>query len=127
MSIRHRFAAFAVAALLAFCAGCAATPLPGRQEVQPGDTFAFEGKQYRLQQLQEDFIVLRYRDPEESPGPISGFVDEVFRVSRYELGKGRWYAHERLPGVYLQWLGLDSFALARGADRPRGIEVTMLR
>ena len=127
MSIRRSLAALAVAALFALSAGCAAARPAPRQEVQPGDSFAFEGKQYRLQQVQEDFIVLRYRDPDDAPGPISGFVDEVFRVSRYDLGKGRWYAHERLPGVYLQWLGLDSFVLARGGEMPRSVEVTMLR
>ncbi len=58
---------------------------------------------------------------------ISGFVDEVFRVSRYDLGEGRWYANEKLPGVYLQWLGLDSFALAHDRSAVGDAPVVMIK
>lgn len=92
--------------------GCASTSSNGIQRLDPGQTVEFDGKAYQLQQVQEDFVLLRYREPGAEKGVISGFVDEVFRVSRYDLGAGRWYANEKLPGIYLQWLGLDSFAMA---------------
>ena len=125
MSIRSLAAPLVLAALAVFSAACASAPPVPSPRVLPGDTFAFEGEEYLLQQVQEDFVLLRYVDPDDAP--ISGYVEEVFRVSRYDLGQGRWYAHRRLPGVYLQWLGLDAFALARGSGTVRGSEVVMLR
>lgn len=107
--------------------GCASVAAPDSEIVEPGDTFSFEGNEYRLLQVQEDYVLLRFREPGSEAGAISGFVDEVFRVTRYDLGQGRWYASQRLPGVYVQWRGLDAFELARGPSALRGAEVTMLK
>lgn len=118
-------AALLGAALLA--SGCASRR-GASGAVHPGDTFSFDGKSYLLQQVQEDFVLLRYREQEEGGSDlISGFVDEVFRVSRYDLGQGRWYGSSRLEGVYVQWLGLDAFALEDDRAALRGAEVVMLR
>ena len=114
-------------ALVVACAGCASTSANGIQRLDPGETVEFDGKAYQLQQIQEDFVLLAYREPAAEKGVISGFVDEVFRISRYDLGTGRWYANERLPGVYLQWLGLDSFALAHDRKAIGDAEVVMVK
>jgi hypothetical protein len=113
--------------LLVLAAGCASTAGPGIQRIEPGQTVEFDDRAYQLRQVQEDFVLLRYRDPGTEKGIISGFVDEVFRISRYDLGEGRWYAHEKLPGVYLQWLGFDSFGLAHDRKAVGNAEVVMLR
>ncbi len=110
--------------------GCASAgpPLPpGVERVQPGETIEFEGQVFQMRKVQEDFVLLRYREPGGVGGGISGFVDEVFRVCRYDLGAGCWYTHARLPDVYLQWLGFDSFAMAHDRSALRGAEVVMLR
>jgi hypothetical protein len=116
-------------------AGCASAPTsgprralpPGVERIEPGETIEFEGRVFQMRQVQEDFVLLRYREPAGVGGGISGFVDEVFRVCRYDLGEGRWYTHAKLPDVYLQWLGLDSFAMAHDRSALRGAEVVMLR
>jgi hypothetical protein len=125
------FKPLAAAALLlaaAFAAGCAGTSGAGGMEsVRPGDVVEFDGQVFQLRQVQEDFVLLRYREPGGAGGGITGFVDEVFRVSRYDLGAGQWYSHAKLPGTYVQWVGLDSFALAHDKAALRGAEVVMLR
>jgi len=108
-------------------AGCASTSANGIQRLDPGQTVEFDGKAYQLQQVQEDFVLLRYREPGGDKGAISGFVDEVFRISRYDLGTGRWYSNDKLPGVYLQWMGFDSFALAHDRKAIGDAEVVMVR
>ena len=114
-------------ALLLLAAGCASTSGSGIGRLDPGQTVEFDGKAYQLRQVQEDFVLLRYREPGSEAGALSGFVEEVFRVSRYDLGAGRWYANEKLPGLYLQWMGLDSFALAHDRKAIGDAEVVMLR
>jgi hypothetical protein len=113
--------------LVLLAAGCASTSAGGIQRLEPGQTVEFDGRAYQLLQVQEDFVLMRYRDPATEPGAISGFLDEVFRISRYDLGEGRWYANEKLPGVYLQWMGLDSFGLAHDRKVLGNAEVVMLR
>ena len=106
-----------LSAAAALAASCASRPAPGVvRPIEPGEAFEFEGGAFQLRRVQEDYVLLRFREPSPDAGGISGFMDEVLRVSRYDLGEGRWYASEKLPGVYLQWLGLDSFALARDRD-----------
>ena len=128
-----RFSRVASAVLLAAAAalaqGCASAPARsgGMESIRPGDTVDFDGQTFQLRQVQEDFVLLRYRAPGTEGGGITGFVDEVFRVSRYDLGNGQWYSHAKLPGTYVQWLGLDSFALAHDRSALRGAEVVMLR
>ncbi|MCK6480136.1 MAG: hypothetical protein HUU06_01625 [Planctomycetaceae bacterium] len=107
--------------------GCASTGGTSSGTVHPGETVSFKGEQFLLLTVQEDFVLLRYRDPDADDGVISGFVDEVFRVSRYDLGKGRWYGSSRLPGVYIQWRGLDAFALESDPAALGGAEVVMVR
>ena len=122
-----------VAALSALPLGCASpgpsgASLPaGVEKVVPGETIEFEGQVFQLRKVQEDYVLLRYKEPGGTGGGISGFVDEVFRVCRYDLGNGSWMTHRNLPGVYLQWLGLDSFALARDRSALGGTEVVMLQ
>jgi hypothetical protein len=101
----------ALALAFAALAGCATSPpTPGLHRLEEGKSVEFDGRLYMLDRVEEDYVVRRYREPGEGR-IISGFVEEVFRVSRYDLGQGRWHAGGKLPGAYLQWLGLDSFAL----------------
>ena len=117
-----------LASLASFLAAGCASGKGATGAIHPGDTFSFEGKDYVLRQVQDDFVLLRFREPgDDSSGLISGYVDEVFRVSRYDLGQGRWYGSSRLQGVYVQWLGLDAFALEDDRAALGGAEVVMLR
>ena len=113
--------------LLVLAAGCASTSASGVQRIEPGGEVEFEGRAYKLQQVQEDYVLLRYREPGSTEGALSGFVDEVFRISRYDLGEGRWYANQKNAGVYLQWLGLDAFGIAHSREALGGAEVVMVK
>jgi len=113
--------------VLGLAAGCAGSSASGIQRIEPGQTVEFDDRAYQLRQVQEDFVLLKYREPGSGQGALSGFVDEVFRISRYELGEGRWYAHQKHAGVYLQWLGLDSFGIAHDREALGGAEVVMLK
>ena len=81
--------------------------------LEPGDTVDFGGETYRLVLVQDDFVLLRYVDP-GTPGALSGFMDEVMRVSRYHVRQGRWNSDEGKPELRMQWAGGDAFVL----DRP---------
>lgn len=122
-----RSSAVPVLLLLLLAAGCAGTSAAGIQRIEPGQTVEFEDRAYQLRQVQEDYVLLRYREPGAGQGALSGFVDEIFRISRYDLGEGRWYANARNSGVYLQWLGLDSFGIAHDRAALGGAEVVMVR
>ena len=113
--------------LLVLAAGCASTSASGIQRIEPGQTVEFDDRAYQLRQIQEDYVLLKYREPGAEQGALSGFVDEVFRISRYDLGEGRWYANQRNSGVYLQWLGLDSFGIAHDRAALGGAEVVMVK
>lgn len=119
----------AIALLMLFlvAAGCASTSASGIQRIEPGQTVEMDDKAYQLRQVQEDYVLLRYREPGSEKGAISGFVDEVFRISRYDLGEGRWYANQNNAGVYLQWLGFDSFGIAHDRKAIGNAEVVMVR
>lgn len=127
MRMKHVATAILLTAA-ALVAGCASAPANrGTETLRPGDIVEFEGQVFQLRQVQEDYVLLRYRAPGAEGGLISGFVDEVFRVSRYDLGAGQWYSHAKLPGTYVQWVGLDAFAMAHDREMLRGAEVVMLR
>ncbi len=120
------------AALLAFAlvfAGCASSPpVPrGARVIRPGDEFGFQGKAYQFLKVADEFVLLRDVPYEGTPGAMSGFLEEVFRVHRDDLGRGRWYMHPRLPGCYLQWRGGDEFTLARDEGLVRGDEVELIK
>ena len=66
--------------------------------------FHFKGK--------DDFILMRYLDS-GTAGGLSGFMDEVIRVSRYELRQGRWNSEPGKPELRMQWAGGDAFVLDR--------------
>jgi hypothetical protein len=105
-------------ALAAFLAACASTPSATRADpikIGPGDVFEFEGTLYSLVLVQDDFVLLRYREASGAAGGLSGFLDEVFRVSRYRLGEGRWVSAESMPGLQVQWAGGDNFVLGPNA------------
>jgi len=106
---------FLVAVALA-AAACASTSGGPPAKFGPGQTVEFGGTAYQLHQDDQDFVLMRHREPTGEAGAISGFVDEVFRVSRHRLGEGRWTDPVRAPGVALQWRGLDTFSLARADD-----------
>jgi len=128
MRLGRAAAAFLLAAAASLAQGCASSRGPsGMESIRPGDTVEFDGETFQLRQVQEDFVLLRYRAPGVEGGGITGFVDEVFRVCRYDLGAGQWYSHAKLPGTYVQWLGLDSFGLVHDRAALRGAEVVMLR
>jgi len=126
-TIRRASVLFSAILSLSLLGGCASDTGGRTPDLRPGDTASFHGERYRLQQVQDDFVLLRFRDPDDGQGAISGYVDEVFRVSRYDLGQGRWYGSSRMPGVYVQWLGLEAFALESDRKALGGAEVVMLR
>jgi len=103
----------ALSGLASACASTSGSP-DGPVRLEPGDTVEFQGETYRLMLVQDDFVLLRYRDP-GTPGGLSGFMDEVLRVSRYRLGEGRWSAEEGQPAVRMRWTGGDAFVLDRDA------------
>jgi len=111
-------------------AGCASTGRSGPEAMEavgPDRPFVFEDREFRILTVQDDFVVLENVKPENNPGEITGWVKEVFRVSRYDLGEGRWFMYEGLPGAYLQWCGGDQFRLARDRNDLEGAEVALLR
>jgi hypothetical protein len=103
----------AVAAMAAACASTAGSP-PSR--FGPGETVEFNGTAYQMILVDQEFVLMRQRDSVGEAGGISGFVDEVFSVPRYRLGEGRWTNPTKAPGVALQWLGFENFALTRDDD-----------
>jgi hypothetical protein len=114
----HRPPSWPLAAILALVlAGCAAPSLKpeGSVTVNPGDVFAFDGAHYRIEYLGEDFVFRREVEAGGEKGEVSGWVDEVFRVGRHQLSQGQWHMHPRLTGVYLQWMGGETFTLSRKA------------
>ncbi len=125
MTTRGLFLAGALAAA-ALGTGCASARSSGPAEARPGREFTFEDQDYRMLVVDTDFVLLRRVGSDSGPGEITGFVQEVFRVSRYDLGEGRWYVHRSLPGTYIQWRGGDSFALTRDRSLLRGAEVATL-
>lgn len=130
MTMRSRMSFGALVVMFALLAGCASfkgTEPAVTDRVQPGQVFAFEGQDYRFDVNQEDFVLLRRVEAEGNPGEITGWVKEVFRVSRYHLGDGRWYMYEGLPGAYLQWKGGDEFTVVRDQAALGGAEVAVLR
>jgi len=113
-------------AVVALATACASTGSGTSGRFGPGDTFEYEGTGYKLLQVEQDYVLMRHRSPDGEAGAISGYVDEVLRVPRSRLGEGRWVAGEKMPGVSLQWLGLDSFSLVRdggAAEEPAAPEV----
>jgi hypothetical protein len=125
--VRSVIPALFLSAAALLSAGCASRGPGEFERIGPGEVVEFGDEAYKLLGVQEDFVLLRYRQRGEVPGGITGFVDEVFRVTRYDLGEGRWYAHEKAPGVCFQWMGFDSFALAEHRELPKGAVVYMLR
>jgi hypothetical protein len=95
--------------------GCATTNVPGDGTVvvSPGESFKFDNGLYRMEQVGDDYVLRREIPEEGEKGEVSGWVDEVFRVGRYQLHKGSWEILPRLPGVLLVWKGGDSFTLSR--------------
>ena len=112
--------ALAVLAVAASFAACASTSSSSSEAVRaaPGDVVEFDGNLYQLVLIQDDFVILRYREPSGEAGGLSGFLDEVFRVNRYRVGEGRWGSLESMPGVQVQWAGGDNFVLARDGGMP---------
>ena len=104
-------AVLAVAVSFAACASTSSSSDPVR--AAPGEVVEFDGQLYQLVLIQDDFVILRYREPSGEAGGLSGFLDEVFRVNRYRVGEGRWGSLESMPGVQVQWAGGDNFVLAR--------------
>ncbi len=128
MKFRNLFMAAALALATVVTTGCMSTHRMGEQElVAPGKAFALDGNDYRIDVVQEDFVLMQRVEPEGNPGEITGWVKEVFRVSRYDLGTGRWYMYENMPGAYLQWAGGDNFVVARDEVALAGADVTLLR
>jgi hypothetical protein len=126
----RKFRMFVAAAALlggAALAGCTSTRPAGIETVTIDSPFEFEDRAYRFQLVADDFILHRRVDGDGRPGEITGWVREVFRVSRYDLGQGRWAMHESLPGCYIQWHGGEDFAIARSRAELRGAEVALLR
>jgi len=119
-------AVLAVAGLTAGCAALAGSP-DTPERIVPGTPFAYEGDDFRMMMVQDDFVVVRLVRPDGNPGEITGWVDEVFRVSRYDLGEGRWYMYEGMPGAYLQWRGGYHFSLVRDREALAGAEVAILK
>ena len=105
---------FGILALSFLASSCAA--LSGGPDdpvrLEPGDTVDFEGETYRLMLVQDDFVLMRYLDS-NTAGGLSGFMDEVIRVSRYELRTGRWNSEPGKPELRMQWAGGDAFVLDR--------------
>jgi hypothetical protein len=117
----RKFRMFVAAAALlggAALAGCTSTRPAGIETVTIDSPFEFEDRAYRFQLVADDFILHRRVDGDGRP---------VFRVSRYDLGQGRWAMHESLPGCYIQWHGGEDFAIARSRAELRGAEVALLR
>jgi len=108
-------AILAVAASFAACASTSSSSGSDPVRAAPGDVVEFDGNLYQLVLIQDDFVILRYREPSGEAGGLSGFLDEVFRVNRYRVGEGRWGSLESMPGVQVQWAGGDNFVLARDA------------
>jgi len=110
-------------------AGCAA---PGaeraasHQAFGPEESFSFEGHEYRLKSVQDEFVLVRLLPEGGEPGEMSGWMDEIVRLSRYELGGGRWHLEGDLDGVFLQWKGGETFSLVRKwrkGDDPRAASI----
>lgn len=122
-SIRFLF----LLAMFIVMSGCASMPsIPEKGEIalRPGGTFRFQDREFRLDSVQEDFVFMQNVKPDGKGGEVAGWVEEVFRVSRYDLGQGRWHMHPKLSGLYLRWLGGDGFAISRdaavlGPDEPK--------
>jgi hypothetical protein len=102
-----------LAAVAATAAACASAGPSSSSRFGPGEVVVFDGNSYQMLQVDQDFVLMRHREPVGEAGGISGYVDEVFRVSRYKLADGRWVSPERAPGIALQWLGLETFALSK--------------
>ena len=105
-----------LAAVALAAAACASTSGGGPSRFSPGETVRFDGAVYQMFQDDQEFVLMRHREPSGEAGGISGFVDEVFRVPRHSLSEGRWTDSRRAPGIALQWLGFEKFALTRAED-----------
>ena len=103
------FGILALSFLASSCASLSGGP-DDPVRLEPGDTVDFEGETYRLMLVQDDFILMRYLDS-GTAGGLSGFMDEVIRVSRYELRTGRWNSEPGKPELRMQWAGGDAFVL----------------
>jgi hypothetical protein len=122
-----RKSAWAVWTALAFalsiavgCAGVPAVPRDGEIVVHPGEEFRCDGHRYRLLVAQDDYVIQEYVKPEGTPGEVSGWLRQVFRLNRASLAEGRWYMDPSLEGVYVNWRGENTFAIARGDNLPGG-------
>ncbi len=130
MMMRRLMLSGALAVACGIFAGCSTLGMAesrSTEDVQSGRTFAFEGNAYRIDRVEDEYVLMRRVDSDGSPGEITGWVKEVFRVSRYDLGSGRWYMYEGMPGAYLQWAGGDDFTIARNRDALAGAQVALLR
>ena len=108
-SLARTLGVLALSILASSCASLSGGP-DDPVRLEPGETVDFEGETYRLMLVQDDFVLMRYLDNNDAGG-LSGFMDEVLRVSRYELRKGRWNSEPGKPELRMQWAGGDAFVL----------------